>query len=92
MANELCNLEIATEAKCNPHKFFELIKYTFHHLPSYFPEAYKSTELLEGDGESVGSIRLWKYILLGRPDIHVSKEKINVVDDENMRWMMRTCG
>ncbi|KAF5194181.1 hypothetical protein FRX31_016232 [Thalictrum thalictroides] len=63
MAAESNKLDIETEVKCPPHKFYEMIKYTFHHLPLVFPETSKSSEILEGDGESVGTIRLWKYVL-----------------------------
>ncbi|XP_026383789.1 MLP-like protein 31 [Papaver somniferum] len=44
-----------------------------------------SVELLEGDGKSVGTVRLWKYALPGHPadEIFTVKETIAKMDDEN---------
>ncbi|KAF5177933.1 Mlp-like protein, partial [Thalictrum thalictroides] len=87
MAAESNKLDIATEVKCPPHKFYEMIKYTLHHLPLAFPETFKTSVILEGDGESVGSIRLWTYVLPGTTEVLSCKEKVELIDDENM-WIV----
>ncbi|KAF5179295.1 Mlp-like protein [Thalictrum thalictroides] len=87
MAAESNKLDIATQVKCPPHKFYEMIKYTLHHLPLVFPETYKTSEILEGDGESVGTVRLWKYVLPGTTEVLSCKEKVELIDDENM-WVV----
>ncbi|PIA54353.1 hypothetical protein AQUCO_00900707v1 [Aquilegia coerulea] len=82
--NNTGKLEMEKEIKCNPQKFYSMIKYTLHHLHTVFPESYKSIDVLEGDGERVGSVRLWKYVLPGTTEILTAKEKTEVIDDENM--------
>ncbi|KAF9619130.1 hypothetical protein IFM89_005144 [Coptis chinensis] len=61
----VCQAEVETEVKCNPHKFYEMMKYSLHHLPTIFPEGFTDAQILEGDGKSEGTLRLWKYILPG---------------------------
>ncbi|KAF5194738.1 Mlp-like protein [Thalictrum thalictroides] len=82
--NTVGKLEKEMEAKSNPQKIYDMIKYTLHHLHTISPEFYKSIDILEGDGESVGSVRLWKYVLPGTSKVMTAKEKTEVVDDENM--------
>ncbi|KAF5188480.1 Mlp-like protein [Thalictrum thalictroides] len=72
MAAESNKLDIETEVKCPPHKFYEMIKYTFHHLPLVFSETSKSSEILEGDGTT---------------EVLSCKEKVELIDDENM-WIV----
>ncbi|KAL5726270.1 hypothetical protein ACHQM5_009325 [Ranunculus cassubicifolius] len=71
------------EIKCSPHKFYEHVKYSLHHLHTIFPEGYTDGRILEGDGESVGSLRQWKYILPANEE-HTVKARTTKQDDENM--------
>ncbi|KAF8390368.1 hypothetical protein HHK36_024893 [Tetracentron sinense] len=72
-------LEMEVEVKSSADKFWEAISDSATLFPKIFPEQYKSIEIVEGDGKSVGSIRLVKYAE-GIPVITVSKEKIEVAD------------
>ncbi|KAL5726273.1 hypothetical protein ACHQM5_009328 [Ranunculus cassubicifolius] len=72
------------EIKCSPHKFYEHIKYSLHHLPTIFPEGYTDGRILEGDGKSEGSLRQWKYFLPGATEEHTVKARTTRQDDENM--------
>ncbi|PIA39679.1 hypothetical protein AQUCO_02600253v1 [Aquilegia coerulea] len=80
----ICKGEIETEVKCDPHKFYECIKYSLHHLPTIFPEAYTDCKLLEGDGKSQGSLRQWKYLLPGSNEEMTVRARTTVQDDEKM--------
>ncbi|KAL5726654.1 hypothetical protein ACHQM5_009677 [Ranunculus cassubicifolius] len=84
MASETSKLEMESEAKCSPHKYYEMIKYSLQHLTVIFPDSYKSCTILEGDGKSAGTIRNWTYVLPGSTKVMECKEKTEVVDDENM--------
>ncbi|KAF5200680.1 Mlp-like protein [Thalictrum thalictroides] len=76
--------EIETEVKCNPHKFYECIKYSLHHLPAIFPEGYTDCKILEGDGKSEGTLRQWKYKLLGSTEEMTVRARTTKQDDKNM--------
>ncbi|PIA39670.1 hypothetical protein AQUCO_02600249v1 [Aquilegia coerulea] len=80
----ICKCEIETEVKCNAHKFYECIKYSLHHLPTIFPEAYTDCKLLEGDGKSQGSLRQWKYLLPGSTEEMTVRARTTKQDDKNM--------
>ncbi|XP_077217377.1 MLP-like protein 423 [Tasmannia lanceolata] len=75
-------LELDVEIKSSADKFWGGIRDSATLFPEIFPELYKSIEILEGDGKSVGSIRLIKY-QEGIPLITFSKEKILTADEEN---------
>ncbi|OVA01728.1 Bet v I domain [Macleaya cordata] len=82
MAQIHCH-DVETEVNCSADKIYDLFKNNMIQFPKIFPEAYKSAEVLEGDGKSVGTVRLWKYVLGGSPDVLEAKETIKAVDDEN---------
>lgn len=54
-------IEVEVEVKSPADKFFDAIRNSTVIFPKAFPNQYKSIEVLEGDGKSVGSIRLIKY-------------------------------
>ncbi|MCL7049319.1 hypothetical protein MKW94_012016 [Papaver nudicaule] len=56
-------LEVA-EVKCSATKFYGFYKNNITQLVKCFPEIYKSVQVTEGDGASVGSARFWKYELI----------------------------
>ncbi|KAJ3679584.1 hypothetical protein LUZ60_017595 [Juncus effusus] len=70
------------EVKSTPEKFWGAIRDSSELFPKVFPEQYKSIEVIEGDGKSVGSVRLVKYTE-GMPMVTFAKEKIEVADEEN---------
>ncbi|MGD7309624.1 MLP family protein, partial [Ralstonia pseudosolanacearum] len=80
----VCTIDEVTEVKCDPHKFYEMMKYSLHHLPTIYPEGYTDCQILEGDGKSEGSVRSWKYILPGQTDEMLVKCRTVKQDDENM--------
>lgn len=55
--------EVEVEVKSAPEKFWKAIRDSTDLFPKVFPEQYKSIDILEGDGKSVGSIRLVNYTL-----------------------------
>ncbi|KAJ4794213.1 MLP-like protein 423 [Rhynchospora pubera] len=74
--------EVEVEVKSAPEKFWEAIRDSTELFPKIFPEQYKTIELLEGDGKSVGSVRLVKYAE-GTPVVTFAKEKVETVEVEN---------
>lgn len=54
-------VEVQAEVKANADKFWESIRESSSLFPKIFPQQYESIEILEGDGKSVGSVRLVKF-------------------------------
>ncbi|KAJ8641223.1 hypothetical protein MRB53_017917 [Persea americana] len=54
-------LETEEEIKSSAEKFWGAIKDNTDLLGKIFPEVFKSIQVAEGDGKSVGSIRHIKY-------------------------------
>uniref|UniRef100_A0A5B6ZNS7 Bet v I/Major latex protein domain-containing protein n=1 Tax=Davidia involucrata TaxID=16924 RepID=A0A5B6ZNS7_DAVIN len=73
-------LDIEVEVKTPAEKFWHSIRDSTTIFPKAFPDQYKSIETLEGDGKSVGSVRLVKFAE-GLPLISVMKEKVDAVDE-----------
>ncbi|KAF6157320.1 hypothetical protein GIB67_004258 [Kingdonia uniflora] len=78
----MSKLEVEIESKSPADKLWEAITESNTLFPKVFPDQYKSIEILEGDGKSVGSIRLITYAE-GIPIITFAKEKIEVADQAN---------
>ncbi|KAI3976308.1 hypothetical protein MKX01_021850 [Papaver californicum] len=73
-------IELEVEIKSSPEKFWDGICDSTVLFPKIFPEQYKSIEIVEGDGKSVGTVRLVTY---GEaiPIVTFAKEKIEVADE-----------
>ena len=54
-------LEVDVVLKSSVNKFWGGITASAELFPKVFPEQYKSIEVLEGDGNSVGTIHLIKF-------------------------------
>ncbi|KAK9153666.1 hypothetical protein Sjap_001146 [Stephania japonica] len=76
-------LEVEYEVKWAANKFYNFVKNSLSMLPKISPYISKR-EVVEGDGESVGSVIQWEYLL--GPNVVVDKEKITEIDDENMTF------
>ncbi|KAK9127793.1 hypothetical protein Syun_016590 [Stephania yunnanensis] len=55
-------LEVEYEVKWAANKFYNFLKNNFSMLPKIFPTINKR-EVVEGDGESVGSVTRWECLL-----------------------------
>ncbi|KAL7091616.1 hypothetical protein ACP275_12G116700 [Erythranthe tilingii] len=76
-------VEVEVEVKSSAEKVWESIRESTTVFPKALPNQYNSVEVLEGDGKSVGSVRLMKYPPnAGSTEITSSKEKIEAVDEE----------
>ncbi|XP_059649547.1 MLP-like protein 423 [Cornus florida] len=77
---QICKLELQTEIKSSPDRLFDIYKNKTYLMPKISPDQFRSIEVLEGDGKSVGSVRLWTYVMGSQV---TAKDKIDAVDDEN---------
>nr|WAK98684.1 MLP-like protein 423 [Nicotiana benthamiana] len=75
-------IDVEVEVKTPADKFWNSIRDSTNLFPKAFPDQYKSIEVVEGDGKSVGSVRLIKYGE-GSPLVTFAKEKIESVDEGN---------
>ncbi|OVA01730.1 Bet v I domain [Macleaya cordata] len=62
---QIHKLEHDIELKCSAYKFYGMFTLNVTQLPKYLPKIYDSIKVIEGDGTSVGTVRLWKYALEG---------------------------
>ncbi|KAJ8547781.1 hypothetical protein K7X08_021017 [Anisodus acutangulus] len=82
MASNSGKIDVEVEVKTPVDKFWNSIRDSTNLFPKAFPDQYKSIEVVEGDGKSIGSVRLIKYAE-GSPLATFSKEKIESVDEGN---------
>ncbi|XP_051146311.1 MLP-like protein 423 [Andrographis paniculata] len=75
-------LEVEVDLKSSAEKIWEGIKNSATLFPKAMPQQYESIEVLEGDGQSAGSVRLIKFPS-GLSEISSTKEKIEKVDEAN---------
>ncbi|KAL3731351.1 hypothetical protein ACJRO7_028258 [Eucalyptus globulus] len=73
-------LEKQAQIKSSPEKLFDVYKNKTDLMPKISPDKLRSIEVIEGDGKSVGSVRLWTYFL---GDSVVAKDKIDAIDEGN---------
>lgn len=60
---QICKLEVQTQIKSSSKRFFDVYLNNSSLLPKICPDKIRSVEVLEGNGKSVGSVRLWTYNL-----------------------------
>ncbi|KAI3834962.1 hypothetical protein MKX03_025303 [Papaver bracteatum] len=81
---QIVGAQIETELKCSADKFYNLYRHNVTQMSIIFPDYFKSIKIVEGDGISLDSIRLWQYVV---PEVFskalVLKEMLKSVDDEN---------
>ncbi|XP_057477457.1 MLP-like protein 423 isoform X1 [Actinidia eriantha] len=96
---QLYRLEHQIEIKSSPDRFFDIYKNKTYLMPKISPDNIQSIQVLEGDGRSVGSVRMWTYILdflfyswhrknykgkgKQKGSPVIAKDKIDAVDEEN---------
>ncbi|KAK2635472.1 hypothetical protein Ddye_030264 [Dipteronia dyeriana] len=74
-------LEADIEIKASAEKYFNIFKSQCQHLPNISSSNLQGVDLHEGDWDTHGSVKLWKYTVEGREESY--KEKIEI-DDENL--------
>lgn len=60
---QLHKIELQTQIKSPPEKFFDIYKNKSHLMPKICPNKLQSIQVAQGDGKSVGSVRLWTYVM-----------------------------
>ncbi|XP_030958864.1 MLP-like protein 28 [Quercus robur] len=69
------------EIKSPPEKYYNIFKGQAFHVPNAVPDHIQGVDVHEGDWETHGSVKIWKYTMEGKSDL-VFKEKVEY-DDEN---------
>ncbi|KAL6983633.1 hypothetical protein U1Q18_017013 [Sarracenia purpurea var. burkii] len=80
-ASPVGKLDVEVELKSPADKLWLSIQDSITVFPKALPHLYKSIQVVEGDGKSVGSVRLVTYAD-GSPVVTVAKEKIETVEEE----------
>ncbi|KAA8532561.1 hypothetical protein F0562_032623 [Nyssa sinensis] len=73
--------QFQTEIKSSADKFFEVFSSKVYLIPQICPDRVKSIQLLEGDWNSFGSVKLWTYVAVR--DSESAKEKLEAIDEQN---------
>ncbi|KAJ7942981.1 MLP-like protein 28 [Quillaja saponaria] len=73
-------VETEVEIKVPADKFYNIWSKQAHHVPTASPNNVEAVHVHEGDWETEGSIKVWKYNIDGRPE--EVKEKV-VLNDED---------
>ncbi|GLT54257.1 hypothetical protein SLA2020_274690 [Shorea laevis] len=71
-------LETEIEIKADPQKFYDIFKKQAHQIPNATPDHIQGVEVHEGDWETHGSVKQWKYTVEGNAE--VVKEKVEFDD------------
>ncbi|KAF5180305.1 Mlp-like protein [Thalictrum thalictroides] len=74
-------VECEIEVKSPVETFWGGLKDSTTIFPKIFPQRIKNIEIIEGDGTSVGTVRLLTYVE-GTPFVTFAKEKVELIDDE----------
>lgn len=54
-------LETVIELKSSPEKFFGVWKTQAYHIPNHTPDNIHAVDMHEGEWETEGSIKIWRY-------------------------------
>ncbi|KAJ7967037.1 MLP-like protein 28, partial [Quillaja saponaria] len=73
-------VETVVEIKVPADKFYNIWSKQAHHVPTASPNNIEAVHVHDGDWETEGSIKVWKYNIDGSPK--VVKEKV-VLNDED---------
>ncbi|KAK8522478.1 hypothetical protein V6N13_115445 [Hibiscus sabdariffa] len=84
-------LEAEVELKSPAEKVWCTIRDSTTIFPIALPNDYKSIEVLEGDGKSPGTVRLFNYAE-GSPIVKVSKERTDSVDEATKTFVYSIIG
>ncbi|KAK7836097.1 MLP-like protein 28 [Quercus suber] len=68
------------EIKSPPEKFYNIFKSQAYHVPNAAPNHIQGVDVHEGDWETHGSVKIWKYTAEGESGVF--KEKVEL-DDAN---------
>jgi hypothetical protein len=58
------------EIKASPDKFYNVFKSTAYHVPNAAPNHIQGVEVHQGDWETHGSVKIWKYTCNGLYLVH----------------------
>ncbi|KAJ6429881.1 hypothetical protein OIU84_021316 [Salix udensis] len=76
---QIATLEVQTEIKSSADQFYEIFRSKQYLMPKICPEYIKGVQVVQGDWEAVGSIKLWTYVA-GSSEI--VKDTVEAIDDK----------
>ncbi|RZC61296.1 hypothetical protein C5167_023058 [Papaver somniferum] len=85
---QLHKLGFEAEIKCSADKYFGMFSNNVTQLPKFVPSTFKSVEITEGDGTSIGSTRLWKYAIVFNVKIDVVPKQHATGNGSLVKWSL----
>ncbi|KAK6922219.1 Bet v I/Major latex protein, partial [Dillenia turbinata] len=77
---QMMKIDLQAQIESSPNRLFDIYKNKSNLLPKICPHRVQTIKVLEGDGKTVGSVRLWTYVM-GGPVI--AKDRIDAIDEKN---------
>ncbi|XP_020534974.1 MLP-like protein 28 isoform X2 [Jatropha curcas] len=74
---QLKKLQAQTEIKSSADKFYEILRSKAYLIPKICPNYVKDIRVLQGDWDTVGSLRVWTYVAV--------KETMEAIDEKSRR-------
>ncbi|KAK4596735.1 hypothetical protein RGQ29_014681 [Quercus rubra] len=65
------------EIKSPPEKYYNIFKGQAFHVPNAAPDHIQGVDVHEGDWETHGSVKIWKYTMEGKSEF--SKRRLNMM-------------
>ncbi|XP_038715567.1 MLP-like protein 34 [Tripterygium wilfordii] len=75
-------METSFEIEASADEFYSVFKSQAFHVPKHASSHMEAVDLHEGDWESRGSVKLWKYVVGGKTETF--KEKVELDDEKRM--------
>ena len=72
-------VEVVLELKSTPEQFYNVFSKQAYDVPTHTPSNIQGVDVHQGDWETSGSIKIWKYTIGGKAETF--KEKVEL-DDE----------
>ncbi|XVF43611.1 hypothetical protein PTKIN_Ptkin02bG0053900 [Pterospermum kingtungense] len=77
---QIRKMDVRVEIKCQADKFYHGFKTNLQQMPKICSQVFKDVKLVQGDWNSVGSVREWSFLADGKSDFF--KDTLEV-DDKN---------
>lgn len=59
---QIAKIDTQMDVKSSAQRFYEIFRSKQYLFPKICPDLIKDVQVIEGDWESVGSIKLWSYV------------------------------
>ncbi|XP_022775863.1 MLP-like protein 28 [Durio zibethinus] len=84
---QIRKMDFQVEIKSSADKFYDVFRNKVQLMPKMSNHVITDVKLLQGDWDCQGAVRLWSYVVEGKPE--TAKEILETVDDKNMTLVFK---